>query len=469
MTKDYSPKELIEWDKKYIWHPYTQMKEYNPPFKNLIIERGEGNYLIDINGKKYLDAVSSIWCNLFGHSEKRIIEEIKRQTDKICHSTLLGSGNVPSILLAKKLVEIAPPHLNKVFYSEDGSEAVEIALKMAFEYYQLKDPESNKKRTKFLSVKEGYHGDTIGAMSVGGSETFHGIFKPLLFKGYYGNAPYCYRCKYGHDFKNTDERMERGCSMDCLEDMLNLIEKHRDELFCIILEGGVMGSAGMIPYPNNYIEEVARKSKEEGILLILDEVATFARLGKYLFSDNEKLKKISKPDIITIGKGITGGYLPLALTMVREEIYNQFLGDFEEYRQFFHGHTYTGNQLLCTSAIATLDILEGDEVFKKMGKKIELLHRSLDRLKELEHVGDIRKRGFMIGIELVKNKNNKESYPPRDKVAYRVAENLLKRGIYMRPIFNTIIIVPPLTITEDEIEFLCFNLYEAIKENLGIK
>ncbi|MBW9221072.1 aminotransferase class III-fold pyridoxal phosphate-dependent enzyme, partial [Methanothermococcus sp. SCGC AD-155-M21] len=256
-----------------------------------------------------------------------------------------------------------------------------------------------------------------------------------LFKGYYGNAPYCYRCKYGHDFKDSDERMERGCSMDCLEDMLNLIEEHKEELFCIILEGGVMGSAGMIPYPNNYIEEVARKSKEEGILIILDEVATFARLGKYLFSDNEKLKKISKPDIITIGKGITGGYLPLALTMTREEIYSQFLGDFEEHRQFFHGHTYTGNQLLCTSAIATLDILEGDEVFKKIGKKIELLHRSLDRLKELEHVGDIRKRGFMIGIELVKDKNNKEPYPFREKVAYRVAENLLKRGIYMRPIF----------------------------------
>ncbi|GBF36525.1 adenosylmethionine--8-amino-7-oxononanoate transaminase [Methanofervidicoccus abyssi] len=467
MAKGYTPKELVEWDKKYLWHPYTQMREYDPPFKNLIIERGEGNYLIDIYGNKYLDAVSSIWCNLFGHSERRIIEEIKRQADKICHSTLLGCGNVPSILLAKKLVEITPPHLTKVFYSEDGSEAVEIALKIAFQYYQLKDPEGNKKRTKFLSVKDGYHGDTFGAMSVGGSEIFHGLFKPLLFKGYHGNPPYCYRCRYGHNFRDTDERMEMGCSMDCLEDMLKLLEEAKDELFCIILEGGIMGSAGMIPYPDNYIEELARRSKEEGIVFILDEVATFGRLGRYLYSEREELKSISKPDIITIGKGITGGYLPLAVTMTTDEIYNQFLGDFEELRHFFHGHTYTGNQLLCTSALATLEILGEKDFFKKVNKKIEMFHRELDKLKELEHVGDVRKKGFMVGIELVKDKKTKEPYSYREKVAYRVAENLLKRGIYMRPILNTIILVPPLTITENEIEILCRNLYDAIRETLG--
>ncbi|HID47487.1 MAG TPA: aminotransferase class III-fold pyridoxal phosphate-dependent enzyme, partial [Methanococcaceae archaeon] len=187
----------------------------------------------------------------------------------------------------------------------------------------------------------------------------------------------------------------------------------------------------------------------------------------YLYSEREELKGISKPDIVTIGKGITGGYLPLAVTMTTDEIYNQFLGDFEEFRHFFHGHTYTGNQLLCTSALATLEILEEENFFKKVRKKIELLHRELDKLKELKHVGDVRKRGFMIGIELVKDKRTKEPYPYREKVAYKVAENLLKRGIYMRPIFNTLIVVPPLTITEEEIEFLCRNLYEGVKETLG--
>ncbi len=456
-----NPNLIDRWDKEYIWHPYTQMKEYENS-KNLIIEKGEGNYLIDIHGKKYLDAVSSIWCNMFGHGEKRIIDAIKNQTEKICHSTLLGCGNVPSAVLAKKLVDITPEHLKKVFYSEDGAEAVEIAVKMAFEYYLLKEGKSSK-RNKFISVKEGYHGDTIGAMSVGGSETFHGYFKPLLFKGYYAETPYCYRCKH-HNFKDTDERNEKGCDMKCLENMKDLIEKHKDEVFCVIFEGGMMGSAGMIPYPEGYIEEVAKTCKEHDIIFILDEVATFGRTGKLLYSDNEELKKLEKPDIICLGKGITGGYLPLAVTMTTEEIYNAFLGDFEECKQFFHGHTYTGNQILCSAGIATLDIIEQDKIFEKIQPKIKLFHEELEKLKELENVGDIRKKGFMVGIELVKDKKTKEPYPYEYKAGYKVAEILLQKGIYMRPIFNTIILVPPLSITEDEIKFLCEKLYESIEE-----
>ncbi len=315
-------KLLEEWDKKYIWHPYTQMQDYINE-ENLIIERGEGNYLIDIYGNKYLDAVSSIWCNVFGHSRKEIIDAIKSQADKICHSTLLGSGNVPSILLAKKLVDITPKHLTKVFYSEDGSEAVEIAIKMAYQYYYLK----GEKRKKFISVKEGYHGDTVGAMSVGGSELFHGIFRPLLFEGYHVNPPYCYRCKY-NNFKDTDERNEKLCSMKCLEEMLKTIEEKKDEIFCVILEAGIRGAAGMIPYPDGYIEEVAKVCKENDIILILDEVATgFGRTGKMFFSENKKLKKLKKPDIICLGKGISGGYLPLAATLTTEKIFNEFLGE----------------------------------------------------------------------------------------------------------------------------------------------
>ncbi|ENN95636.1 adenosylmethionine-8-amino-7-oxononanoate aminotransferase, partial [Methanocaldococcus villosus KIN24-T80] len=293
-------KKLLEkWDLEYVWHPYTQMKEYKP----FIIERGEGNYLIDINGNKYLDAVSSIWCNTFGHSRREIIEAIKKQAEKICHSTLLGASNIPSILLAKKLVEITPKHLTKVFYSEDGAEAVEIAIKIAYQYYYLRGED----RKKFISVKEGYHGDTFGAMSVGGCELFHGIFKPLLFKGYHAYAPYCYRCKY-YNWKDTDERNEKGCDMKCLDEMLNLIEEKKDEVFCVILEAGIRGSAGMIPFPDGYIEEVAKACKDNDIILILDEVATgFGRTGKMFFSDNDKLKKLKKPDIICLGKAITGG------------------------------------------------------------------------------------------------------------------------------------------------------------------
>ncbi len=460
----YSKEDIIKWDKEHLWHPYTQMKEYEPPFKNLIIVEGDGNYLIDINGKKYLDAVSSIWCNLFGHSEKRIIEAIKKQSEKICHSTLLGCGNIPAIVFSKKLVDIAPSHLNKVFLSEDGAESVEIAVKMAFEYYKLRD--GDNKRNKFISVKEGYHGDTIGAMSVGGSETFHGMFKELLFEGYHSTTPYCYRCKY-HNFKDTDERDKHGCSMKCLDDILNLIEKHKDEVFTVILEGGVMGSAGMIPFPDDYIYNVAKVCKDNDIIFILDEVATFCRLGDYFYSNSEKLKRIKKPDIICLGKGITGGYVPLAATLTTDEIYNQFLGDFEECRQLFHGHTYTGNQILCSAGIATLDILKNDRILEKSRKTIDYLHKSVDVLKELEHVGDVRKKGFMIGIELVKNKETKEPYPYGYKAGYKVCDKLLQYGIYMRPIFNTLIVIPPLTITKNEIDYLVECIYKSIIEVLG--
>ncbi len=466
--------KLNNLDKKFVWHPYTQMKEYNQK-NNLIIEKGVGNYLIDINGNKYLDVTSSIWCNLLGHSNENIKNAIKNQIDKICHSTLLGSANVPSILLAEKVINnVVPKHLKKVFYSEDGSEAVEIALKMAFEYCWLKDNKKIK-RTKFISVKEGYHGDTIGSMSVGGSETFHGMFKPLLFSGYFAETPYCYRCKFNNNYKDTDERNNSKCNMKCLENMLNLIEQHKDELFCVILEGGVMGSAGIIPYPEGYITEVAKLCKKYNIIFILDEVATYGRLGDYLYSNNEELQKLEKPDIITIGKGITGGYLPLALTITTDEIYNQFLGDFEQCIQFFHGHTYTGNQLLCVSALATLNEIENKKIFDKnsnnrsnnnINNKINYLHKSLDKLKKLNNVGDIRKKGFMTCIELVKDKSTKEPYEYNFKAGYKVADELLKEGIYLRPIFNNLIIIPPLTITYEEIDYLVNKLEYCINKVL---
>lgn len=253
--------------------------------------------------------------------------------------------------------------------------------------------------------------------------------------------------------------------MECLNEMISLIEKHAEEVFCVILEGGIMGSAGMIPYPDGYIEGVAKACKENDVIFILDEVATgFGRTGKMFFCDNEELKKLEKPDILCLGKGLTGGYLPLAATLTTDEIYNQFLGEFGESKQLYHGHTYTGNQLLCSAALATLEIFEKENVIENIQPKIKLFHKELRKLKELEHVGDVRGRGFMVGIELVKDKETKEPYPYGYKAGYRVAEKLLEKGIYMRPIGNVIILVPPLSITEKEIIYLCDALYEAIKE-----
>jgi len=368
-------------------------------------------------------------------------------------------------ILAKRYVDFSPEQFTKVFFSEDGAEAVEIAVKMAFEYCKLK---GFTNKTKFVSVKEGYHGDTVGAMSVGGSELFHGCFKPLLFEGYHANTPYCYRCNY-YNFKDTDERNKSGCEMKCLLEMKELIKTHNDEIFCVILEAGVMGSAGMIPYPKGYIEGVAELCKELDILLILDEIATFGRLGKTFYSNSDELKKLAKPDIICLGKGITGGYLPLALTLATDEVYNAFLGTFEECKQLFHGHTYSGNQITCASAIETLNILEETNICEKIQPNIEFLHEKLDILKELSPVGDIRKSGYMIGIELVKNKETKEPYNYGYKAGYKVSGRLLEKGIYIRPIGNTLILVLPLIIKKEEIELLVEKIYESISELINEK
>ncbi|MCS3901272.1 aspartate aminotransferase family protein [Methanococcus voltae] len=487
----YDKKDVEKWDKTLVWHPFTQMQEYeegNP----ILIEKGEGNYLIDVNGKKYFDGVSSVWCNFFGHSENRISEAISEQAFKIGHSTQLGCGNTTSAILAKRFADFAPKHLNKVFFSEDGAEAVEIAVKMAFEYCLLRDNKKNNnndstnnntkdnkdnkdnkdvkktfKRTKFVSVKEGYHGDTVGAMSVGGSELFHGCFRPLLFDGYFAEAPYCYRCTHNPQFKDTDDRNKQGCNMKCLENIKKLITEKKDELFCVILEGGVMGSAGMIPYPKDYIEEVAKVCKEHDIIFILDEIATFGRLGSAFFSEREELTSIEKPDIICLGKAITGGYLPLALTISTDEIYNEFLGTYGECKQLFHGHTYAGNQIICAASHATLDILENDKPFEKIGETINYLHKGLDGLKELSKVGDVRKTGLMIAIEIVKDKETKEMYDYADKVGYKISDKLLEKGVYIRPIANRLIYVLPLTITNDEIDFICKKTYESINEAIN--
>ncbi|BAP63022.1 adenosylmethionine--8-amino-7-oxononanoate transaminase [Methanococcus maripaludis] len=463
-SENYSKNDLEKWDKEYVWHPFTQMKEYREG-KPLLIESGEGIYLIDVDGKKYMDAVSSVWCNFFGHSEKRIADAISKQALNIGHSTQLGCGNVPSAILAKRYVDFSPDQFKKVFFSEDGAEAIEIAVKMAFEYCKLK---GFTNKTKFVSVKEGYHGDTVGAMSVGGSELFHGCFEPLLFEGYHASAPYCYRCKYCN-FKDTDERNKQGCEMKCLKEMEDLIRTNKDEIFCVILEAGVMGSAGMIPYPKGYIEGVAKICKELNIILILDEIATFGRLGRAFYSDMDELKELEKPDILCLGKGITGGYLPLALTLATDEIHDAFLGSFDECKQLFHGHTYAGNQIICASAIETLHILEETNICEEIRPNIKLLHENLDKLKEFPCVGDIRKSGYMIGIELVKNKETKEPYDYGYKAGYKVAGRLLEKGIYIRPIGNTLIFVLPLIIKPDEIELLTKKIYESISELISEK
>ncbi|MCX7966479.1 MAG: adenosylmethionine--8-amino-7-oxononanoate transaminase [Syntrophorhabdaceae bacterium] len=440
---------LVEWDKKYIWHPFTQMKDYlaSDP---LIIERAEGFYLIDIEGNRYIDGVSSLWVLVHGHGKKELIETIKEQADKLCHSTLLGIANVPSILLSKKLIEIAPEGLKKVFYSDNGSTSVEVALKMAYQFWQQNN---EKRRKRFIKFSNAYHGDTIGSVSVGGIDLFHKIYKPLLFKTYKAPSPYCYRCPM--------KLKKDTCGLACVDAFERTVKKYKDEVCAVIIEPVVQGAAGMIVQPDGFLGAIWKITKENGLLFIADEVATgFGRTG-YMFACE---KEGVKPDFLCLSKSITGGYLPLAATLTTEEIFNGFLGRFEEYRTFFHGHTYTGNPLACAVALKNLELYKKDKIIERLQEKIQLLENELKRFYELPSVGEIRQQGFMVGIELVQNKKTKRPYSPKEKIGQKVIYEARKMGVVIRPLGDVIVLMPPLAIDDDLLKELLDVTYKSIEK-----
>ena len=443
--------KLKEWDKRYIWHPFTQMQEYSRE-EIVVIEEGEGVILKDIDGNEYIDGVSSLWTNVHGHRKKQLDEALKKQIDKIAHSTLLGISNVPAIRLAKRLVEITPSGLEKVFYSDNGATAVEIAIKMAFQY-QKQAKDGNPKKEKFISLKNAYHGDTIGAVSVGGIELFHSIYEPLLFKTYKAEAPYCYRCAFKKEYPS--------CNMECVAALEELMYQHCQEVTAFIIEPLVQGAAGIIVQPPGYLKKVRELCTKYDILMIADEVAVgFGKTGKMFACEHEDVN----PDIMALGKGITGGYMPLAATLTTEKIYKAFLGEYHELKTFYHGHTYTGNPLACSVAIANLDVFEKEKVIETIKPKIKHLEGLLKEFRDLEHVGDIRQCGFMVGIELVKNKDTKEPYPIADRIGYKVILEARKHGVIIRPLGDVIVLMPPLSITLDQLTKLCEVTYYSIKK-----
>ncbi|MDP3296306.1 MAG: adenosylmethionine--8-amino-7-oxononanoate transaminase [Thermodesulfovibrionia bacterium] len=449
-------KQLENLDKKYLWHPFTQMKEWAKETP-IIITEGCGSFLKDISGRWYLDGVASIWVTVHGHRKKEIDNAIKSQIDKISHSTLLGLTHPPAIKLAEKLVQVVNSSLvtrhsslSKVFYSDNGSTAVEIGLKVAFQYWQHK---GIKRKKRFLSLNNAYHGDTIGAVSVGGIDIFHNIFSPLLFKSYKAPSPYCYRCEFAKKFPS--------CKLFCLKKMEQVMQKHHQEIAGLIIEPIMQGAGGMIVSPPGYLKGVRKLCDKYNILMIADEVATgFGRTGKMFACEHEKVS----PDILCLAKGITGGYLPLAATITTEKIYNAFLGEFKDLKTFFHGHTYTGNQIACAAAVANLEIFKKEKTLKTMQKKIEILKKGLFKITELPHVGDVRQKGFMVGIELVKDKKTKEPYPTGEKIGWKVCYKARKKGLIIRPLGNVIVLMPPLSISHQELKGLIQITAEAIKE-----
>jgi adenosylmethionine-8-amino-7-oxononanoate aminotransferase len=404
-------------DQAHLWHPFTQQRDWcaEPP---IAIESAEGTDLIDVDGRRYIDGVSSLWCNVHGHRHPLIDEAVHEQLDRVAHSTMLGLTHPGAVELAARLVEITPPGLRRVFYSESGSTAVEIALKMAFQYWRQREGDLCR-RTSFVCLTGGYHGDTIGSVSVGGIDLFHGAFGPLLFK--------TYRVDPG-----DERKLER------------VLELHSREIAGVIVEPLVQGAAGIVVQPPGYLRRVRELTAEHGVLMIADEVATgFGRTGTMFACEQERVA----PDLLCLGKGLTAGYLPLAATLATEELYEGFLGAAEEGRTFFHGHTFTGNPLGCAAALASLEVFEREETLLRLQPKIRLLGELLSRVARMPGVAEVRGRGFMVGVDL-------GEHDPALRLGHRVTLAARERGVIIRPLGDTVVLMPPLAISKADLQRL---------------
>jgi adenosylmethionine-8-amino-7-oxononanoate aminotransferase len=359
---------------------------------------------------------------------------------------------MPAVKLAKELVDIMPSGLAKVFYSDNGSTGVEIALKMAFQYWQqCQKPKPAK--TRFISLVNGYHGDTIGSVSVGGIDLFHQIYRPLLFDSLKVQAPYCYRCHLGKTYPR--------CNMACLTEMEKTMKRYHKEVAAVVVEPLIQGAGGMVTFPEGYTRRVRDLAKKFNILFIADEVATgFGRTGKLFACQHEGIE----PDIMVAAKGISGGYLPLAVTVTTQEIFDGFCGEYDEQKTLFHGHTYTANPLACAAALANLEIFREEKTIDKLQDKIALLNKGLESFLELKHVGDIRQLGFMVGIELVKDRKTRTPYPYEEKTGIKVIQEARKLGLVIRPLENVVVLTPPLSISPEEMKILLNITYHSIKK-----
>jgi adenosylmethionine-8-amino-7-oxononanoate aminotransferase len=447
-----SREQLERWDREHVWHPFTPMQAYaeEPP---LIIERAHGCFLVDLDGREYLDGVSSLWCNLHGHRVPLLDAAVRQQLDAVAHSTLLGIANVSAIKLARRLVELAPQGLSHVFFSDDGATAVEVALKMAFQYWrQCARPQPQK--TKYLALNLAYHGDTLGDVSVGDLGRFHDLFAPLLFPTVRAPSPYCYRCPLG---------LERAtCKVDCVEVLASLVREQADSLAAVVIEPLVQAAAGMITAPEGYLHRVREVTRVHDVLLIADEVAVgFGRTGSLFACSQEGVV----PDFLCLAKGLTGGYLPLAATLTTGEVYRAFLGPASAGRTFYHGHTYTGNPLGAAVALASLDLLTAPTGLPALPAKIERFKGHLDRLRSLRHVGDVRQRGLLAGIELVEDRATKKPFPPERRMGAAVCRMTRDQGVLLRPLGDVVVLMPPLAIPLpllDRLGDVVYNCLHAI-------
>jgi adenosylmethionine---8-amino-7-oxononanoate aminotransferase len=405
---------VADWDRRHLWHPFTQQLDWCRE-EPMAIERAEGTDLIDADGTRYIDGVSSLWCNVHGHRHPLIDRAVREQLDRVAHSTMLGLTHRSAAELAARLVGLAPPGISRVFYSDSGSSATEIALKMAFQYWRQRGGQ-HARRTSFVSLRNAYHGDTLGAVSVGGIDLFHAAYSPLLFQAH---------------------RVEPGDAAQ-LERVLDF---HAEEIAAVIVEPLVQGAGGMRPQPPGYLRQVRELCDRHDVFLVCDEVATgFGRTGTMFACEQERVA----PDFLCLGKGLTGGYLPLAATLTTERVHDGFLGDPEDARTFFHGHTFTGNPLACAAALANLDAFETEDTLLRLQPKIRLLGELLAPVADMPEVAEVRGRGFMVGIDL-------GEHDPALRLGHRVTLEARERGAIIRPLGDVVVLMPPLAISAEDL------------------
>ncbi|KZL91081.1 adenosylmethionine--8-amino-7-oxononanoate transaminase [Clostridium magnum] len=438
----------VEKDLQYIWHPCAQMKDYEE-LNPIVIEKGEGVWLYDINGKRYLDCISSWWTNTLGHSNKRINEAIKKQIDNIEHVIFANFSNKPAIELAEKLVKITPNKLKKVFFSDNGSSAVEIALKMSFHYNMQR---GNVKKKKFVALSDAYHGETLGALSVCDIDEFNTVYKPLLLDTIRVEGPDCYRCTYNRD----------SCHAECFGNMEKCMIENNQEISAVIVEPMVQGAAGMKIYSPIYLKKLRKLCDEYDIHLILDEIAVgFGRTGEMFACNHAKIS----PDFMCLSKGISAGYMPMSVVMTTDEVYNCFYGDYKDRKSFLHSHTYSGNAMACAIALENLKIFEEENIIEQNKKKGEFIKKlTLEKAKLSNYIGEVRSLGMITAIEIVRDKETKEGYPWHMRVGYEIYKIALRKGLVLRPIGNVLYFIPPYIINEDEIEFMVNTCFQSIEE-----
>ena len=432
--------EWVKKDLKYIWHPCSQMKDYEelPP---IVVDHGQGVNLYDINGKKYVDVVSSWWCNLLGHCNPRINAAIKKQVDTLEHVIFANFTHKTAITLCEKLMEVLPEGLCKFNFTDNGSSAIEAAMKVSFQYhYQTGNPQ--KKR--FMALSDAYHGETIGALSVGALDLYAEIYKPILLDVVRIDGPDCYRCPY--------DKCRDNCKCECFEKAEKSFKKYGNETAAILVEPLLQGSAGMKVYPPLYLKKLRKICDKYNVHLIADEIATgYGRTGKMFACDHAGIS----PDIMCLSKGLTGGYMPMALFITTQKIYDAFYADYNEGKAFMHSHTYSGNPLACSAAIEVLNILKDEKIIEKANDKAKYFNKIIgEKFLPLKNVGEVRSIGLINAIELVKNKESKEPFDSKLRVGYQIYKKALERGVLLRPLGNVIYFNPPLIIEKEEMDFV---------------